>query len=451
MLIEFSIENYRSLKSRVTLSLIAAATKARDEETNANSVIHITERLSLLRGVAIYGANASGKSNVIRAFSTMRQVISRSASYQGEDKIPVEPFVLSPNTQDAPTTLEAVFLINNVQYRYGFTADESRIHAEWLFAVTSSRESSLFTRDYDDEKAPRGISVNRTKFREGVGTEEKTGSNQLFISKVAADQGPIAIQVRDFLVKQCRTVYAAVDHASYTMQRVYDNQEGYCDKIVELVRRLDVDVVDLRVEEEDMPERMHEQMITSGQIPEDTAIAKVRRLFTKHIVRDENGIPVGEAEYDVRDSVSEGTKKIIALAGPIVDSLAKGRVLFVDELDSRLHPKLTRSLLELFLSAETNPNNAQLVFATHDTNLLDRRLLRRDQIYFCEKARDATRLYSLADFTLPVTKGGSRRVRNDASYEADYIEGRYGAVPYLGDIRGLFREEFASLQPDAPL
>jgi AAA15 family ATPase/GTPase len=99
-------------------------------------------------------------------------------------------------------------------------------------------------------------------------------------------------------------------------------------------------------------------------------------------------------------------------------------------------------LLELFLSSETNPRNAQIVFATHDTNLLDRRLLRRDQIFFCEKEQDATRLYSLADFTLPAPKGGSTSIRNDATFESDYIEGRYGAVPYLGDLRGLFREEF---------
>lgn len=444
MLIEFTAENFRSLKARVTLSLIAAPRKTRSNESNSNNLIFVNERLSLLRGVAIYGANASGKSNIIRAFALMRHMVRQSASYQDEDTLPMEPFMLTPHTRTAPSTFEAVFLISGIQYRYGFTADSARIHAEWLFVLASSRESTLFTRDIENRDDTNGIHVNRDKFKEGVGTEKQTGNNQLFLSKVASNQGAMAKEVREFLVKRCATMNTANDGTtSYTMKCLHENLSGYRDKIVEMVRRLDVDILDLRVEEQEIPREVLEQLVASKQIPEDDNERRMVRLFTKHRVRDSDGVPIGEDEFDYSDSVSDGTRKVIALAGPIVDALAKGVTVFADELDSRLHPKLTRALLELFLSPETNPHNAQLIFATHDTNLLDRRLLRRDQIYFCQKERDATRIYSLADFTLPEANGGSARVRKDASFETDYIEGRYGAIPYLGDVRGLFLEEFS--------
>jgi AAA15 family ATPase/GTPase len=151
---------------------------------------------------------------------------------------------------------------------------------------------------------------------------------------------------------------------------------------------------------------------------------------------------VEEADFSVAEMESEGTKKLIALAGPIVDSLENGNVLFIDEIDARLHPLITTALVKLFNSPETNPRNAQLVCTTHDTNLLDRRYLRRDQIYFVEKDRTAsTRLFSLADFKLEAQVGGGRTVRSDASYERNYIQGRYGAIPFIGDLETLFAEE----------
>ena len=142
---------------------------------------------------------------------------------------------------------------------------------------------------------------------------------------------------------------------------------------------------------------------------------------------------------------SEGTQKIIALCGPLFDVLTNGYVLLLDEIDARLHPLLTHAIVRLFHSSETNPKNAQLICATHDTNLLDRSLFRRDQIYFTEKDRGATKLYSLAEFK---PTGKSRAVRSDASFERNYIEGRYGAIPYLGDLRELFAQTAQTVEEE---
>ncbi len=378
----------------------------------------------------------------------MRYMVEWSAAFQEEQKLPMEPFMLTLQTQIAPSTFETVFLIDGVQFRYGFTADETRIHAEWLFALTSTRESMYFTRESGND-TPNGIDVNKSKFKEGVGSEKQTGINQLFLSKVALNQGDIAKRIREFMVQQCIVVNAAKnDTDSYTVSRLHDNRNGYRDKIIELVRRMDVDILGLRVEQRELPQEARSPLIASRKLRGDLDEPIALRLLTLHRVRDKAGNIIGEAEYEFSEMTSDGTQKIIALAGPIVDALARGAIMFAVKLDSRLHPKMMRALLELFLSPETNPHNAQIIFATHDTNLLDRSLLRRDQIYFCEKEQDATRLYSLADFILPEVRGGSKHVRNDASFEKDYIEGRYGAIPYFGDLRGLFREEFAAQRTD---
>jgi len=159
------------------------------------------------------------------------------------------------------------------------------------------------------------------------------------------------------------------------------------------------------------------------------------RMKTVHEVFDKNGKKTGMTLLDLDDHESDGTQKLVALAGPIINSLRYGKVLFIDELDARLHPLITRALISLFSSAKRNPLNAQLIFATHDINLLDKDLFRRDQIWFAVKNRQgATKLYSLAEF----------RVRNDSSsLESDYIHGKFGAIPFLGDLNSKSEESEA--------
>ena len=150
-----------------------------------------------------------------------------------------------------------------------------------------------------------------------------------------------------------------------------------------------------------------------------------------------DGHPDGLADLDFLKEESEGTRKLFRIIGPILDSVMNGHVLVIDELEAKLHPLLTKAIVRLFNSAKTNPKHTQLIFATHDTNLLQYGKLRRDQIWFTEKTqRGATSLYSLADFKLP----RGTKVRNDAAFEKNYIQGRYGAIPFLGDLESLLKD-----------
>jgi hypothetical protein len=197
-------------------------------------------------------------------------------------------------------------------------------------------------------------------------------------------------------------------------------------KIIEMVKRLDIGIEDI-----EMVSESREEMLKRAPEPIRDLIDRMVpgvsvRFLTHHVVYDEKGQPANQTVFELAQQESDGTQKLFFITGPILDSLANGRVLWVDEMEARLHPNLTGALVELFNSRTTNPKGAQLIFTTHDTNLLDLRKLRRDQVWFIDKDnKAASRLYSLAEF----------RIRNDdASLEADYIRGVYGATPHLNNL-----------------
>ena len=201
MLIEFSAENFRSIKDRVTLNMMAAKLRSRDDQLDRDNVIEVSDKVALLRSAIIYGANASGKSNILKAFRFMRNFVRNSARQQDEDKIPVEPFRLNPNTPDKPSTFEAVFLLDRHQYRYGFSLTSKRVVAEWLYYIPNSREVELFTRDYDTLKIG-------SSFREGRGLDalDLDLSNKLVLSVVAGlKAGEMAKQVRQWFINTCQS------------------------------------------------------------------------------------------------------------------------------------------------------------------------------------------------------------------------------------------------------
>jgi hypothetical protein len=207
--------------------------------------------------------------------------------------------------------------------------------------------------------------------------------------------------------------------------------------ILEFLKNLDLGFDEVQVQEEDFhPEQLPEgiPLATRLRISSDLKGKKVFRFKTMHDQFDPAGKKVGKVEFDLEFQESSGTNKIFDLLGPVFDTLLTGQLLVVDELDAKLHPLLTKALVALFNSEENNPNNAQLVFATHDTNLLTYGNFRRDQIYFVEKDQEgATSLYSLAEY-----KEDGAPVRKDRSFEKDYVQGRYGAIPYVGDFSKLF-------------
>lgn len=428
MLIEFSVENFRSFKDKVTLSMVAANTNARDPNINKNNTIVVNNNLKLLSSTAIYGANASGKSNLVQALSFMRHLILTSAKEsQTGEQIPVEPFRLSTETENQPSFFEMVFLVNGIQYRYGFEVTTGQIISEWLFSLPSTKEATLFVREENV------IKPSSRFFKEGKGLEEKTRSNALFLSVVAQFNGEIAQSILKWFRRI--GIVSGLDDTSYRAFTIKQVVEGkYKNEITQLVKGLDIDINEiegLKVDKSEvnlpsnMPEELRAVLLKSMQDEEWLTVQ------TKHPKLNAQGEPVGLVSFDMDQNESHGTQKAFYLAGPIIDVLSQGKVLVVDEMEARLHPLLTRELIHLFNSIDLNPKRAQLIFTTHDTNLLSNKLLRRDQIWFVEKdSVCASHLYSLAE--LKVDDG---KVRNDASFENDYLQGRYGAIPFLGGIK----------------
>lgn len=405
MLVEFSVGNYKSFKDPVTLSMVAARRLAsRDRTLDQNTVIPIDDSLSLLTSAAVYGANASGKSNLADAFKFMKSfVINSSKDTQVSERIPVEPYALDPETINQPTHFEVICILQGTQYRYGFDVDAARVVREWLYYVPKHKEELLFQREGDQFTLAAA-------FEEGEKLASRTRENALFLSVVAQFNGKVAILVTMWF--SSFAVISGLDDKPTTAVSaiLLDLKNELSQQIQKIVRLLDVGIQEIKVESDD---------------------GSNARIKTIHRAYARNGEPASLVTFDMEMQESEGTQKIIALAGTIVLALELGYPILIDEFDARLHPLLTRELVRLFNSTETNPEHAQLIFMTHDTNLLDKEMLRRDQIWFVEKDPvGATHLYSLAEIG----------VRNDASYERDYIQGKYGAIPFIGDLRRVMED-----------
>ena len=423
MLIEFSVGNFLSFKDPVTFSMEAASISEHEE----NNVFDF-DKYKLLKSAVVYGANASGKSNLLKAMGFIKGfVFNSSKGTQATEPIKVEGYRLSTETENEPSFFEIVFICDQKKFRYGFEVDKNRVHSEWLFFTPSRQEAKLFFRDKDE------ININKTYFNEGKGLENKTRPNALFLSVVAQFNGKISKQVLEWF-DRFRFI-SGLDDLSYiefTISQI--EKEDFKQKLLEYLKIVDLGIDNVSIEKgkikiSELPEKLRGILIKDKDADEIDGVD----ILTLHSKYDnENKRLPSKVRFEF-ESESEGTQKFIGFLGPLLDTLSKGYVFVVDELDARLHPFITRFIIELFHSKQTNPNNAQLIFATHDTNLLDRNLFRRDQIWFTEKDQyGATDLYSLVEY---------KNVRKDAIYEKDYIAGKYGAVPFIKNFEVLLGDE----------
>ncbi len=432
MLFEFSIGNFRSIAERKTLSMEPASISDFPE-----NVIQRDQHVVLSTAV-LYGANASGKSNLLRGLGVMKSIILESFNRQSVSEIPYEPFLLSPQTVQEPTLYEVVFLQEGIKYRYGFEADNHLIHAEWLFAAEGKKaEKALFLRIKDE------IEVKR-HFPEGKDLEEKTRGNALFLSVVDQFNGRIAKSIMRWFIRF--NVISGLVHDNYqsiTFQMLEDTQSYKL--LNDFFRDADLGFDGIRIDK---------MVVNANEFPVDQQDEKMKQLITEmdgktvvslrteHKVLDENQRLIRKVEFDAKAQESSGTNKLIDLSGPIFYTLKIGGVLVIDELDAKLHPLLTLSIVKLFQNKEINTQGAQLIFAVHDTNILSICNLRRDQIYFVEKNQvGASDLYSLVAYK----ELGDKKVRKDRSFEKDYLNGRYGAIPYFGDF-GKLSEQWLEKQ-----
>lgn len=420
MLLNFSIENFRSIKDRQTLNLEATV----DDELESS---HVCEHdgIRVLRSAAVYGPNASGKSGLMDSMSRMRDFVLWSAHEGQIDKILVEPFLLHETTEKAPTTVEWEFLWKGSRYRYGFSADAATVHAEWLFRRRSTaKEARLFTREGQE------IKVNAAHFREGLVLkkyEKDLGNppvreNALVLSVVAQFNGQTSKEILAWFA-QLRFTSGLSDrrHFFFTANRLKDAASRK--KLLSFAQRADFNITDLSSEVGELsPDKLPAQI--ADELKAKYSNFVTAEIKTKHPRYGKDGKPAGSVEFDLVDQESQGTQKFIALSGPLHHMIEEGSILVVDEFEARLHPLLTRAIFEWFHSP-ANRCTAQLIIATHDVGLMDPEFLRRDQVWFCDKDKQgATSVYCLAEFD-------SNTVRPTTKFNRQYMLGLLGAVPKL--------------------
>ena len=421
MLINFTFKNIRSFRDEKTLSMEAASIQEIKESLLCRG------SYKLLPAIVLYGANSSGKSNVLSALSIMRNIVINSVRLNPKDKLPFDPFRLDEESIEQPTSFEIEFLLNNTKYRYGFEYDEKHILSEWLFEKKAKeREFNLFYR------AENQFEISKTRFSEGLEKEKSTPENRLFISLVAQLNGEKSQEILTWF-KRCNTLsgLSSDGYRGFTLKMLYEKLAG-CEDALNFFHRTQLGFQDLIINKELFSEEMLSSISAPDEVKKqifnDLNGQTILTTKTTHKVYNSKGEVVRIDAFDKDEMESEGTKKVIELSGPLFDTLKEGNLLLVDELDAKLHPFLTLNILRLFMAPETNPNGAQLIFTTHDTNLLNLKHLRRDQIWFTQKNEtESSDLFSLIEFK--DEKGA--KVRNDRDIENDYINGRYGAVPFI--------------------
>jgi uncharacterized protein len=420
MLLEFKCGNFRSFKDIVTFSMIGSRINEL-EESNVNAF----GKYKVLKSAVIYGANASGKSNLIKAMSFMKNfVLNFFEKSQITDLIPIDFYKLSKISEKEPSFFEISFIQNLREYRYGFQLTKEKVQSEWLFITGKKKEITLFKREENDIKI--GL-----LFKEGRGLIEKTRSNVLFLPVVAQFNGLFSKEVIKWFSK-FNIINGLNDDQviPFSLNFIKNNQSKFL--VEKLIKFADFgidgfDVQSIKVEEKEIPSEIKSKMPKEMEIEGIEMIS----LRTKHTRYDKDQKD-DNIYFDLDKSESEGTKKIFALSGPLLNTLSKGKIIVVDEFDARFHPMITKAIISLFNSKINNPHNAQLIFATHDVKLLSNNIFRRDQIWFTEKNKyGASDLYSLVEY----------KVRNDATYEKDYLLGKYGAIPYIANFNDLWSKE----------
>lgn len=423
MLIGFSVGNYKSFKETVTLSMVASSITEEEPELDTNNVFEINHKLKLLKTAAIYGANSSGKSNLIAAINFMKWfVLNSSKETQVSEAIDVEAFRLSTETEKEPSFFEIVFLLEDKTFRYGFEVNAREVVSEWLFQADDSEEKMLFERDFD-------IDIS-DDFPEGQGIREKTRSNALFLSVVAQFNGKISGKILLWFSKTLQLISGLQDrqYRKETLESFENDRHRH--DIIEFIKKLDLGIADIQIKNQPPFMTSNNKALYATSYGGSLYLNSESKPTVKtiHPKYDADGKQTAIELFDIEKHESEGTNKLFALAGILLDTLRIGKILLIDELDARLHPLITRELIYLFNSNVTNPHNAQLIFTTHDTNLLSSKTFRKDQVWFTEKDnKGATDLYSLVEY----------KVGKNASFERDYIIGKYGAIPFIGNFKEL--------------
>lgn len=421
MLIRYGVSNFRSIRDYQEFSLVASALKDVISEPIKSDAI----RERLLPVALIYGANASGKSTVLSALSFLRAAVLYSNRSSPTAKVPRRAFGLSESHKAQETQIDCDFILEGVRYHFGFRASDDAFEEEWLFSFPEGNRRKLYER--------KGDKLTFGKYFKGKNNSiaALTKPNSLFLSSAAQNAHEEATRIFKFFeVSMGPIVSAALDTESLANSL----REGIDDRILRFLKLADIGVTGGRVQETSPPDQItnfYERIkgIAASEFSDVQLQAPTpkRTLSLSHST-GENG---DEVFFDL-NSESRGTLRLLKLLRPVFYALDEGGIVLIDEIDASVHTLLAKEIIEIFSSRATNHRGAQLIATTHDTTLLCMKLLRRDQIWFTEKdASGATSLYPLTDM----------KTRQTDNLEKGYLEGRFGAIPFLGDLKQLLVKE----------
>ena len=422
MLIEFSVANFMSFKDRQSFSMVASkSTELADTHTFTPPIPTNRGGMQLLRSATIYGANAAGKTNLLYAIKCVREVVTKSALEQLQgDSLPMKPFMLNSKTRNAPSEFELHFVVEGVRYQYGFSATQKRVMGEWLIAYPHNRAQRWFDRTWVPKKETYKWEFSAFLAGEKSIWKKTTRDNALFLSTAVQLNSQQLQPLYDWFKKGLLFLGTVVGDPGFSLSLC---EKGKKKDVINFLKAADLDIHNLRIKKKDfdldvLPEDMPQHM--KQAILKEMKDEKIYEIETVHLDDDGKSIV-----FDFSDE-SSGTRKIFTFSGCWIDALEKGRVIFVDELHDHLHLELVKFLVKLFHGDKTNPHNAQLVFTTHETSMLNQKFMRRDQIWFCKKNESsATKVYPLSDF---------RPRKGRENLELGYLSGAYGALPYVTEM-----------------
>jgi AAA15 family ATPase/GTPase len=413
MLLRFVVENFRSIGPSQELSFVATSLSGGETQVLEHQALRGRKALP---AIVVYGANASGKSNLLSALVTMRNIIRYShAQSSGTSRLPYQPFLLDDDCSRSPTTFEIDFIIDGIRYIYGFAYTAERIEREWLHSFPKFLPRKLFERDganFDFGRELKG--QNKT-------ISELTRPNSLFLS--AGQQNNHSELTAIFRFFEGMTTDKSIELSGGLAQaRIIQDSNGQIDgRVISYLRGIGTGVSGYQLKKRE-------------ETDDTRKFTKAFSQFLKEITGEDTEVPSlpldavelqhstknGKEVYFSLDDESSGTIRLLTFLPKIYNALDNGNFLAIDEIDISLHTKAAASLLNLFNSSETNRHGAQLLATTHDTNLLERNYLRRDQVWFTEKdASGATTLFPLSDFN----------TRPNDDFEKGYLDGRFGALP----------------------
>jgi AAA15 family ATPase/GTPase len=441
VLIAFRVKNYRSISDEQEISFLRSA-RMRSSSVGA---VEAGWEPSVTTVAALYGGNASGKSNILNALAFMASAVADSHSdWKPEREIPYHPFRLNSRWVNEPSWFEVdIRLGSGLRLQYGFEHDRKRFLREWLYAYPNGRRQTWFERDHlnkDGEEWYFGKALggpNRL-------VADTTRPNSLFLSAAATSQHKRLSRVYRWFTANLGLADSTnrEDRMRFTVRRL-DEDPDTASVVTGLLKHADLGICDIAVRRRESSDEEREQVLkVARSVVTDREIGPDDELVERILAQIGTSVELvhkcadGESVTLPFDAESLGTQSLVALAGPVLDSLAKGTTLLVDEVDTSLHPRLVAEIVRLYKSPASNPRQAQLIFSTHDTSLLggligEEPILDRDQIWFVKKdGSGRSELYPLSDFS-------PRKLEN---LERGYLQGRYGAVPFVEDMSVVLRD-----------